>query len=122
MYKTLEPICQFIFPNKIGRLDFFLRILFWLMALAFITVEAAAVGDNLLGIEPDWISLIGGSLMIIGSAFSCIARLRDAGKSTGKSVWYLIWIYLFPVIGFIVLLCISSANDHANQTIQVSQN
>lgn len=85
-------------PPKINRMDFFIRILFWGVAMPFIAPQIIAVISNLFGKAPSWVNGLNSILILIGLVCACIARLQDLSMSK----WQLISLFI-PIYGWIVI-------------------
>ena len=86
-------------PPRISRINFLARFLFWFFAVPCITVQTVKVGSILFGIEFEWISVIGGLLIIIGNLNAFIARLHDINKSG----WYVLLLFI-PCVHLAILI------------------
>ena len=105
MKKSLKSMKNFIFPKKIGQINFLLRILFWLIGIGIISYDIGAIGEQFLNINPIIIEYIGKALMCVGCFTTSIARLRDLNHPT----WFVFAMFSVPIFGFLYLLFRTSA-------------
>ena len=98
MKKTLKSLQNFIMcPPRINRVNFLIRVLFWLVGVSFICLELVAVSSNMFDINFEWIYYVAGTVIVIALLFACIARFQDLNMSG----WYTPWL-LCPGVNFVL--------------------